>query len=275
MNEIAAHYDQVSLAWSIIMGERQHFGFYPENFPTLSLEAASQKLVEQLFAEDKPQAHEKILEVGCGAGGTAFFIHQHYQCEVIGIALGSKEIDSANQLSKQINYFPKVQFFQRDGQDNGFDDHEFNHVIMLESSLLIPDKKKLFQENFRVLKPGGLFSLCDQIRLKNLSASEMYRQGKNFERLQDCFGKTKTETLETYEQLLREAGFVDIKCRDISKQTLPSPLVWKKSALENKNAVLQHFSTEQFQTFVDACDILHQVMKEGILGYGIINARKP
>ncbi len=274
MEDIAAHYDQVSQAWSIIMGERQHFGFYPDSTPSLDLNIASQKLVEELF-EKNPQSHEKVLEVGCGAGGTAFFLHEHFHCEVTGIALGKKEIESANESSKQKYFFPKVQFFQRDGQDNGFENESFHHVIMLESSLLIPDKQKLFQENFRVLKAGGCFSLCDQIRLRNLSAAEMYKQGKNFERLQACFGRTKTETLESYEQLLKDAGFVDIHCRDISKQTLPSPLAWKKSALDNKNKVLEYFSEEQFQIFVDACGILHQVMEAGILGYGILTARKP
>lgn len=288
--DIASHYQQVGKAWHLIMGDCQHFGFHdkPEalKLPIAdrkALNKASQQLIAALldFAQleqvKKPiDASSTILDVGCGQGGSEFYLYRRYQAKLTGIALSENEIVQARQKAQARGLQEKLHFVCADGQDNGLPDKHFSHLIMLESSLLIPDKAQLFSENFRVLKSGGVLLLCDQIKRHAPSPKQMYQYGKHFEALQLCFGETRTEPLETYQSLLQQQGFINIRTKDVSSEVVNSPLNWKNSALRQKQTLLDsYFSEAQFQNFIDACDALYLMMQEKILGYGFIAAEKP
>lgn len=288
--DIASHYQQVGDAWHLIMGDCQHFGYHdkPEALKLAiadreALNKASHQLIlalldfAQLDQVKKPlDASSTILDVGCGQGGSELYLYQHCHAKLTGIALSENEIFQARKKTQALGLQDKLHFFCADGQNNGLPDKHFSHLIMLESSLLVPDKKRLFSENFRVLKPGGVFLLCDQIKQHAPSPKQMYQSGKHFEALQLCFGKTRTESLEDYHNLLQEQGFSNIRLKDVSDKVMNSPLNWKNSALRQKQKLLDlFFSEEQFQNFIDACDALYLMMQEHILGYGFVVAEKP
>jgi ubiquinone/menaquinone biosynthesis C-methylase UbiE len=273
VEDLAQHYDKVSKAWQIIMGERQHFGLYNNNQD--SIDRASLNLVEGLLALSPPENNSSILDLGCGCGGTTFYLQKKYRAQVTGIGLGKEEIEIANNLCAEKKLNNKINFLQGDGQNNKLKSEQFNTVLMLESSVLIPDKKSLFEENFRVLKKGGTMLICDPFKLKRLSASEMYKQGRHFETLQKSFGKSYTETLENYQSLLLDAGFSNIETKDISKAVSTSPRNWKSNALANEVEIKKHFSDEQYQNFLEACEVLHKLFENKVLGYIFIKAEKP
>ncbi len=270
MSEIEAHYQRVSQAWHMVMGERQHFGLYRDGRE--SINQASAQLVDLLFDKIHVDAQHHVLEVGCGTGGSARYLQQTFGCAVSGIALCEREITQATALAPP---HTPLQFVKADGQANPFADCSFDMVIMLESSLLVPNKLLLFQENFRVLKSGGYLLLCDQIKPAALKLSDMYRLGSQIECLRECFGNTQTESLAAYQHYLEQAGFSDIETEDIGKQLLLSPSRWKHSAQHQKADLEKLFNEKQFNNFLQACDILESFMEKNILSYGLVRAKKP
>lgn len=269
---IEHHYNAVSAAWQIIMGSNQHYGLYKTGKE--SLEQASQNLIDVMLQDETLSKHNKILDVGCGTGGPAFYLHNTYQVNITGIALSAQEIAQANKANVLNHSTEHITFLQADGQDNRLPSDTFDYVLMMESALLVPDKQKLFSENFRVLKPGGAFILCDQTKKKNLSPAQMYRYGIQLEALQASFGLTKTETLESYAALMQQAGFTDIRFDDVGESVRFSPLAWKKSCIEKAEDVLKHISQTQFDQFILACDTLAEFIDKEILSYGIVKGRK-
>ncbi len=272
MPSIEAHYDQVSDAWHLIMGDNLHYGLFKQNDD--SLELATQHLMDAMFELVELQPKLTVLDVGCGVGGPAFYLNQLCKARITGIALSQQEINIANRLASEKKLDQDMTFLVADGQNNQLDDSSFDLVIMMESSLLIPDKEKLFSENFRVLKPGGEIVICDQIKVNALKPAEMYRMGPQLEALQNTFGQTKTETLDEYQTLYEKAGFTGIETRDVTKEVSQTPVRWKQSCLEQKEAILKHITAERFQNFLDACDALSLMLEKSVLGYGIIKGRK-
>jgi len=272
MNDIEAHYDYVSDAWQYMMGDNLHYGYFKSGKEDIN--TASRQLMDEMlvYLEQKPDMH--ILDVGCGTGGPAFYVYEKFNTKITGIALSPKEIAIANKQCREKNLNKDIQFIVADAMDNKLPSTRFDAILIMESSLLMPDKQKVFSECFRVLKPGGVLVLCDQIKVKGLKPSEMYRQGKKLEALLSTFGKTKTETLDFYAKLLNAAGFSAIETRDISLQALPTLKHWKENCLTNKNKLLEQISLEKLNDFVFSCDILQEFIENKILGYGIVKAKK-
>jgi ubiquinone/menaquinone biosynthesis C-methylase UbiE len=224
------------------------------------------------YLQDYVTTHQPLsfLDIGCGTGGPAFYLHKKFHATITGIAISEKEIHIARQQCIKQNLQQVIDFQVADGQQTGLPTASFDTVFIMESSLLFPDKKKLFDESFRVLKPGGMLILCDQMKIKPMPTAEMYRQGKKLEALINSFGKTKTETLAFYEDILVECGFSNIELRDISSQVMPTPLLWKQNCLKHRNDILEFVSQEKFDSFVLACDALQEFMEQKFLGYGIV-----
>ena len=51
----------------------------------------------------------KVLDIGCGTGGSAFYMAKHYGVEVLGVDLSQNMLDIANE-HKQKLFDEKVSF---------------------------------------------------------------------------------------------------------------------------------------------------------------------
>jgi len=99
--------------------------------------------------------HHKVLDVGCGLGGSARHIADEYGCSVIGIDLTDEYIDVANKLTELVKLSDKVSFKQGSAIELPFPSNEFDIVWTEHTQMNIVDKEKFYGEMSRVLKPKG------------------------------------------------------------------------------------------------------------------------
>jgi arsenite methyltransferase len=123
---------------------------------------------------------DTVLDLGAGAGNDAFVARALVgeTGKVIGLDMTEAMIEKARRNAKALNY-TNVEFILGDIEDMPI---ESNHVQVVISNCvlnLVPNKAKAFAEMFRVLKPGGHFSVSDIVLSRELpaglqSAAEMY-----------------------------------------------------------------------------------------------------
>lgn len=109
----------------------------------------------------KIQPGEHVLDVGSGLGIDSF-IASHSTGptgEVTGIDISPKEVKHAQQQAKERG-LDKTQFLVADMESIPLPDDSVDVIISNGAFCLAPNKKKAFQELFRVLKPGGRISVC-------------------------------------------------------------------------------------------------------------------
>jgi len=70
---------------------------------------------------------------------------------------------------------------------------------------LSPDKPQVFQETFRVLKPGGRLAISDVVATATLPEEVQ----KDLTLVAGCIGGA--ESIENIERMLQDSGFQDIK----------------------------------------------------------------
>lgn len=149
---------------------------------------------------------ETFLDLGSGAGIDCFLAMDKVgkRGKVIGVDMTSAMIDKARENAKKIDA-KNVEF--RLGEiehlpvaDNTIDVITSNCVINLS-----PDKKAVFKEAYRVLKPGGRLMISDIVLLKKLP--------KSIEDSMDAYvGCVSGAVLkDDYLQIVRDAGFEDVK----------------------------------------------------------------
>lgn len=102
-----------------------------------------------------------ILDVGSGVGGTSRCLAQEFGCHVTGIDLTEEYCRAAAMLSSRICLAHLTEFRQGDATQLSFPDQTFDVVWTEHVAMNIPDKAQLYQEMYRVLRPGGTLAIYD------------------------------------------------------------------------------------------------------------------
>lgn len=141
-----------------------------------------------------------ILDVGCGLGGAARFVAQHYDKKVIGIDLTTDFIQTGNELSKWVGLTDRVNLFAGNAINMPFQDGLFERAYMLHVGMNIEPKRCLFEDVYRVLKPNAYLGVYDLMRVNDGQLSYPVPWAENEHNCQ-------LATLKQYIQALTESGF--------------------------------------------------------------------
>ncbi|MCY1720695.1 arsenite methyltransferase [Prolixibacteraceae bacterium Z1-6] len=152
------------------------------------------------------QKGETVLDLGSGAGFDVFLAANQLENtgKAIGVDMTPKMISTARENARKGKY-TNVEF--RLGEieylpvaDNSVDVVISNCVINLS-----PEKQKVFNEVFRVLKPGGRIAVSDVIATTILPK----KVKEDMAMYSSCI--SGASTIQELERMLTRAGFVNIK----------------------------------------------------------------
>ncbi|HED34886.1 MAG TPA: class I SAM-dependent methyltransferase [Gammaproteobacteria bacterium] len=118
------------------------------------------------YAIDKMSLNNQqhVLDVGCGIGGTVRHIAKQTACRVTGIDLTPEYIETARTLSELTGFDDRVEFKTGSALDMPFENTGFDAAISLHVAMNIFDRRNLYSEIARVLKPGAIFCLFDMMK---------------------------------------------------------------------------------------------------------------
>ncbi len=155
-------------------------------------------------------SNKTVLDIGCGCGGAAIhLIKNHGAKEVIGIDTESLVIKRAKELAKKYNLSSFVQFRCIKSGHLDIPDESIDLVFSKEVFLHILNKNDLIKDIYRVLKPGGSVAASDWMRIDDNPPSQKMQEYIAAEGL-DMF----MCSLKHYEEILKNAGFIDIVIKD-------------------------------------------------------------
>jgi arsenite methyltransferase len=126
------------------------------------------------------QKGDTVIDLGSGAGNDCFVARAETGPEgkVIGVDFTEKMIERA-RLNAEVRGFNNVEFRQGDIENMPVSDNVADVIVSNCVLNLVPNKKAVFAEIFRTMKPGGHFSISDVVLVGDLpeklqSAAEMY-----------------------------------------------------------------------------------------------------
>eukprot|EP00092_Neocalanus_flemingeri_P040027 GFUD01043597.1.p1 GENE.GFUD01043597.1~~GFUD01043597.1.p1 ORF type:complete len:278 (+),score=73.55 GFUD01043597.1:55-888(+) len=210
----------------------------------------------------------KVLDIGCGTGGSAFYMARNYGVDVHGVDLATNMIAIAGDYRAEMEAAVKhrVQFYVEDATLMEYPQNFYDVVYSRDTILHIPEKEKLFRKFLSTLKPGGKLMISD------------YCCGdqKHSQRFLDYVASRdyKLYSVQDYGRILEKAGFQNVVPLD--KTALMIDImkmeVQKFNTIEEK--FIDEFSKEDFDYIDQGWKDKQVRCNEGDQAWGLFTATK-
>ena len=204
-----------------------NYGYSPDlnpqhaavKLPARFINKNSVQLVLELIG-DHDLRGARVLDVGCGRGGTVHVLKEFFSCGSInGVDLSPKAIEFCRSRHKS----PDVRFDVGDAERLSFPDGTFDVVTNVESSHSYPNVKAFYAGVYRVLGAGGVFLYTDCLPAETVadSVGSLARQGFVIERETDITSNVLKSCDEI--ALTRVAAFHESNAPDLMANFLAVP----------------------------------------------------
>jgi len=152
---------------------------------------------------------ETVLDLGSGGGFDCFLAANRVgqSGKVIGVDMTPEMLDKARENARKSKY-KNVEFRLGEIENLPVADGTVDVIISNCVINLSPDKKRVFEEAFRVLKPNGRLMVSDIVLLKELP--EIIK--KNVQAYIGCL--SGAEMKDKYLQMIKDAGFQKVKVNE-------------------------------------------------------------
>lgn len=268
VDDIREHYDQLSPLYRTFWGEHIHHGFWHGRE---SVAEAQVNLTRELARRAQLAHGDRMLDVGCGLGGSSLLLAKEYGCRVEGISISPKQVATATQEAARRGLQDRVSFAVQDANDLAAGEPAYDVVWTIECSEHLFDKARFVSTCAHLLKPGGRLAICAWLAGEDLDAE---RRGLVQE---VCRGMLcpSLGTMNDYVGWMRAGGLEILSADDVTKNVsrtwdlcrpvLNFPLV--KTLLATGSHRLHDFASS-FTSISDA-------YRTGAMAYGMIVGRKP
>lgn len=174
---------------------------------------------------------DTVIDLGSGAGNDCFVARHETGVEgkVIGIDFTPSMIQKARGNAEKLG-FNNVEFREGDIDDMPVNENVADVVVSNCVLNLVPNKEKVINEIYRVLKPGGHFSISD-IVLKGGLPEALKRDAEMYA---GCVAGAIP--MVNYLSFLKEAGFTQISIQKQKPISLPDDILEKYLSAEELNA---------------------------------------
>ena len=167
--------------------------------------------IENMF-QGIPLKHQKMLDIGSGLGGCAFYLAKNYDAHVTGVEISPWMVEeSKRRTPTRLRNLSQFVLIQAD-HVLPFADNTFDIVYSKGVLTHVAQKEKIFKEMHRVLKPNGKLVIEDWLSPK---------QGEWGNHIQEMAASEGlilfAETENRYQSLLKATGFGDIHMRSESE----------------------------------------------------------
>jgi SAM-dependent methyltransferase len=215
--------------------------------------AGEEEAIEVVFKNIPLQDNRKILDAGCGRGGTADFVQRHGWGKVVGIDLDARSIEYAKET------YTANEFHVCDSCEVGAKFPDTFDLIYLFNAFYAFDDKAAAMKSLRgAAKQGARLCIFDYVWYKPDVA------------LPEVMLSNKPATLEEFGQLLKDAQWELSRSQNLDQKYIE----WYSNFLDRFDALAQkdNYSGELIEKVRSKYSDLLSSLQQGIMGGALLVA---
>ena len=245
-----------------LFGRHLHWGYWGDPNQALltaaDFAAAAEALTQRICDAAGLADGQRILDVGCGLGGTLMAINERFEgVELVGLNIDPRQLAVA-RAQAQPRPGNTIRFVEGDACAMPFADGSFDRILAVECIFHFPSRARFFSEVRRLLRPEGRLALSDFVSTPALQAfTALDRRRAD---LRASYGSTAVIGGAAYEQLGETAGLGRPSVDDITYNTLPTYRVLSRYPVLLPERVDQRIN-----------QLLEWVTRLGLLRYRILS----
>jgi tocopherol O-methyltransferase len=267
VDAIRSHYDRLAFFYRAFWGEHIHHGYWEGEE---SSETAQVQLVARLAERAAVPQGARVLDVGCGFGGSALWLARQRGCVVTGITISPVQVKRATEQARAENLDDRVRFLVMDANRLDLPPASFDVVWVIECSEHLADKAGFIDACARALRPGGKLALCAWLAADG-ARPEQARLVEEVCRGMLC---PSLASRKDYTGWMHAAGFDDVTAEDVTRHVEKT---WAYcTAIVERPAMraLRWLMDQQTGAFVQSFAAIRRAYAEGAMAYGTFTARR-
>jgi len=267
-----AHFDYVWV-WGTWRHLALHLGYHDADHH--SHHKAIINMNRQVARRATIQHGHRVLDAGCGIGGTALWLARRLDVDITGVNISPHQLRCATRLARRLGLQDKVRFMERCYTDTGLPDASFDAVYAIESVCYSADKLDFLKEAHRLLKPGGRLVVTDAFRT---DATLQRDPGHDYQRCLKGWVIPDFAHGQHFQDAAHSAGFAEVTFEDASRHVLPSSkrlhhigrMLYPGGKLLEWMRIRNRIGTGNMQAAIAQ----YRCLADGICVYGIVTAIK-
>jgi SAM-dependent methyltransferase len=221
---------------------------------------------------DHGVAGASVLDIGSGRGGVDILLARVHEADcVVGIDVQADMVAHATQRAAAAGLSDRVRFEVVAPGPLPFEDSGFDVVFSKDAIVHVADKRALYQEVFRVLRPDGRLFVGDWLRGPD---EHLDSQVDDF--VTAAGGAFTMVSLDELTTLVGQVGFVDVETEDRCDWYLGEAQVELARLREQEHELLvERLGAESIEARISFWDVLVASLEAGALRPAHLRARKP
>jgi len=262
--KIREHYDLVSPYYQMLWGEHIHHGYWIRGDETK--EEAQIQLIERLAQAAGIRSGCRILDVGCGLGGSSIYLARNYEAEVTGITISPVQVDMARKAAASQG--ANATFLLMNAETMRFDEL-FDVVWSVESVSHYQKISQFFSAAARSLKPDGIMAMTDWFKKEALEQ----RVYEEFIHPIEESMLVELRTMKVYEGWMGENGLRIIKSEILNKNCAQTWDIGLDIIKEKTFWKLASQNGAEFVNFLGGFRAMRAGFASGNFTYGLLVAK--
>lgn len=259
---IRRHYDSFALLYRAFWGDHIHHGLFRRGDESGQL--AQVQMLEHCARLAGVKRGWRVLDVGCGHGGTCIFLADRYHCRTHGITLSETQARLArHNAAAEAGIAGMAEFVVADADLHLFPPETYDLVWTMESSEHFLRKAAYFQNVRKTLRPGGIALVA------------AWTGDMRHSRVRDVaqyFICAELQTAAEYARQLERAGLQIQAQENLTQYVIKTWEICRRRA-EAAKPLLKFLSSEQ-REFVQGIEIILDAYRSGDLSYSVLVAKK-